>query len=49
MAVAILMAAAGRLSPAAFGGVTLIGLAVAAILLALAAFTLFRVAAASRR
>ena len=49
MAAAILMAAWGRLTPAAFGGVTLIGLAVAAILLALAAFTLLRVGAASRR
>jgi TIR domain-containing protein len=48
MAVAILMTAAGSLSPAAFGSVTLIGLALAAILLALAAFTLVRVAAASR-
>ena len=49
IAAAILLAAWGRLSPAAFGGITLIGLAVAAILLALAAFTLVRVAAASRR
>lgn len=49
MAAAILMAAWGRLTPAAFGGITLIGLAVAAILLALAAFTLLRVGAASRR
>ncbi len=49
LSAAILLAARGSLSPAAFGGVTLIGLAVAAILLALAAFTLVRVGAASRR
>jgi TIR domain len=49
LAGAVLMAASGGLSPAAFGGVTLIGLAFAAILLAMAAFTLIRVAAASRR
>lgn len=49
LAVAILMAARGSLSPAAYGGVTLLGLGVAAILLALAAFTLLRIGAASRR
>jgi len=49
LAAAIVMAARGMLSPAAYGGVALIGLAVAAILLALAAFTLLRVGAASRR
>ena len=49
MAVAILMAAGGAISPATFGGLTLAGLAVAAILLALAAFTLVRIGAASRR
>ena len=48
-AAAILMAAGGSLSPAAFGAFTLVGLALAAILLALAAFALVRVAAASRR
>lgn len=49
MAAAIVMAAWGRLTPAAFGGVTLFGLALAAILLALAAFILLRTGAASRR
>ena len=49
MAVAILMAAGGGLSPAMFGSLALFGLAVAAILLALAAFTLLRIGAASRR
>lgn len=49
LAAAIVLAARGTLSPAAYGGVTLIGLAVAALLLGLAAFTLLRVGAASRR
>ncbi len=49
MAVAILLAARGSLAPAAFGTVALSGLALAAILLALAAFALVRVSAASRR
>ena len=49
MAAAIVLAARGSLSPAAFGGLTLIGLATAAILLALAAFTLVRISMSSRR
>ena len=49
MAVAILMAVGGRISPATFGSLTFIGLALAAILLALAAFILLRIGAASRR
>jgi hypothetical protein len=49
VAVAILMAARGSLSAAAFGGIALFGLAAAAILLALAAFILVRVTVASRR
>ncbi len=48
-AAAILMAVAGTISPAAFGSLTLFALALAAILLALAAFTLLRTGAASRR
>jgi len=48
-AVAILMVVAGTISPAMFGALALFGLAVAAILLALAAFTLLRTGAASRR
>ncbi len=49
MAVAVILAAGGSLSPAAFGGLTLLGLAAAAILLALAAFTLVRISMSSRR
>jgi hypothetical protein len=48
-AVAIAMAARGTISPATFGGLALSGLAVAALLLALAAFTLLRIGGASRR
>jgi len=48
-ALAVAMAAGGRLSPEAFGTLALAGVAVAAILLALAAFALVRIAAASRR
>lgn len=46
---AILAAVAGGLSPSAFGGITLVGLALAAILLAVTAFTLIRISLASRR
>ena len=49
VAAAILLALRGGLSPAAFGAVTLVGLALAALLLALAAFALLRVTMASRR
>jgi hypothetical protein len=49
IALSIILTIGGGLSPAAFGAVTLIGLATAAILLALAAFMLVRVAAASAR
>jgi len=49
MAVAVILAAGGRLSASAFGGLTMAGLAIAAILLALAAFTLVRVGVSSRR
>lgn len=46
---AILAAVAGGLSPSAFGGIALVGLALAAILLAVTAFTLIRISLASRR
>jgi hypothetical protein len=49
MAVAIIVAAGGGMTSAMFGSLTLVGLAVAAILLALAAFTLVRVSVSSRR
>lgn len=49
MALAILLAIRGAIPPALFGSLTFIGLGVAAILLALAAFTLLRIGAASRR
>jgi hypothetical protein len=49
MAVAILMAVGGGISAAMFGNLAYLGLAFAAILLALAAFTLLRIGAASRR
>lgn len=46
---AILAAVAGGLSPSAFGGIALVGLALAAILLAVTAFVLIRISLASRR
>ena len=49
MAVAIGLVAAGGMAPATFSAVALAGLAVAAILLALAAFILIRISMASRR
>jgi len=49
VAVAVIMAAGGQLSASAFGGLTMVALAIAAILLALAAFTLVRVSVSSRR
>jgi hypothetical protein len=49
MAVAIIVAAGGGMTSAMFGSLTLVGLAVAAILLALAAFTLVRISVSSRR
>lgn len=49
VAVAVIMAASGGIAPAAFSALTLGALALAAILMALAAFILIRVSAASRR
>jgi hypothetical protein len=49
VAVAVALVATGSLSAAAFGGLTLAALAVAALLLALTAFSLARIAMASRR
>jgi hypothetical protein len=49
MTVAVGMAVTGRLAPAMFSAIALAGLAVAAILLALAAFILIRISMASRR
>jgi len=46
---AILAAVAGGLSPSAFGSIALVGLALAAILLTVTAFTLIRISLASRR
>jgi hypothetical protein len=46
---AILAAVAGGLGPSAFGGIALVGLALAGILLAVTAFTLIRISLASRR
>jgi TIR domain-containing protein len=48
-ALAVGLAATGTLSPAAFGGLTLFALAVAAVLLAATAFSLVRIQRASRR
>lgn len=48
-ALAVAMAATGRLPAATFSGLALIALALAAILMALAAFILIRVSLASRR
>jgi len=48
-AMAVIMAANGGISPAAFSALTMGALALAAILMALAAFVLIRVSAASRR
>ena len=49
MVVAIAMAATGQIAPAMFSGLALAGLAVAVVLMALTAFILLRVSAASRR
>lgn len=49
MAAAILLALRGMVTPAQFGSAALVGVALAAILLALAAFALLRVTMASRR
>ena len=49
IAVAIILAVRGIVPPALFGGLTLLALAAATGLLALSAWTLLRVAAASRR
>jgi hypothetical protein len=49
MAVAVALVATGGMAPATFSAVALGGLAVAAILLALAAFVLIRISVASRR
>jgi len=49
MAVAIALVASGGMAPATFSAVALVGLGVAAILLALAAFVLIRISMASRR
>jgi hypothetical protein len=46
---AIGLAATGRIAPAAFSGLVMVGLALAAMLMALAAFILIRVSLASRR
>jgi TIR domain len=49
IALAMALAATGRMSAASFGGITMFALAVAAVLLAAAAFSLARIARASRR
>jgi hypothetical protein len=49
MALMVGAAAAGQISPGTFSGLTLLGVAMAAVLLGLTAFTLIRVSAASRR
>jgi hypothetical protein len=48
-ALAVGLAATGTLTPAAFGGLTMFALAVAAVLLAATAFSLVRIQRASRR
>jgi hypothetical protein len=49
IALAISLAASGRMPPATFSALVMIGLALAALLMALAAFVLIRVSLASRR
>lgn len=49
VALAIAMAASGSMTPAAFGALTLFALALAAVLLTATAFSLARIARASRR
>ena len=49
IALAVGLAATGRIAPAAFSGMVMVALALAAMLMALAAFILIRVSLASRR